>query len=80
MASRFEENFTTAFQSYTEAIVYARKHAAGSINLAREVFTDRLLDFQMRAGEVPDNLRGRLVKVWQNEQLDLAELQRALNL
>ncbi len=79
----FNKNFSTAFRSYTDAIVYARGHAESSIKFAQEVFAERtleLLKIQKEKGkEIPQNLSDQLLSDWQERHLDVIELQRYLD-
>jgi len=78
----FDKNFNTAFRYYTEAIVYARDYAEGSIKFVQEVFAERireLLKELLKVKESPQNLRDELLTYWQEQKLDTAELQRYLD-
>jgi len=74
----FDKNFSHAFQSYTDAVVYAHNHAKGSIKFSQEIFAERIREL-LKVKEISQNLRDELLTYWQEQKLDTAELQRYLD-
>jgi len=74
-AADFDENFRSAFQAYTEAILYTRSYAQGSAAFAQEVFAERIFEL-LKSKTISQDLRDELVQEWQQQGLDTKELQR----
>jgi hypothetical protein len=75
---QFDENFRTAFRSYSDAIAYARQYAEGSVVSTHEIFSDRILALLKIRG-ISQNLQDQLLNDWLERKLEPAELQRYLN-
>lgn len=74
----FDENFRTAFQSYMDAIVYARSYAESSFEMAQEVCAERIFELLKGQG-IPEHLHGWLLNAWQARGLKPDDLQNYLN-
>lgn len=71
----FEQNFKTAFNSYTESIVYTKNNAPNSMNFAQEIFAERIFEL-LKSKTVSPSLREELLQKWQAHGLHTNDLLR----
>lgn len=69
----FNRHFQQAFQSFSDAIVYAQSGAPGKTQTARNVFTERLLEL-LKARKITPEHQKTLIQYWQQNRLETDEL------